>query len=153
MITITVRSDVEMEELGGAVANAAEGVVRIYLSGELAAGKTTFARGFVRARGHQGAVKSPTFTLVESYELERHRIHHFDLYRLTDAEELEYIGLDEYFDDAADCLVEWPIRGRGVLPNADLELNFTVAGTFRDVQLQAGSETGNKLIHEMKNIY
>ncbi|MFT4580875.1 MAG: tRNA threonylcarbamoyladenosine biosynthesis protein TsaE [Gammaproteobacteria bacterium] len=153
MTTITVRSDVEMEDLGGAVAKAANQVVRIYLSGDLAAGKTTFARGFVRARGHQGAVKSPTFTLVESYDLENHQVHHFDLYRLTDAEELEYIGLDEYFDDAADCLVEWPIRGRGVLPMADLELNLVVVGMFRDVQLRAGSDYGKNLVHEIEKAY
>ncbi|MFT4561442.1 MAG: tRNA threonylcarbamoyladenosine biosynthesis protein TsaE [Gammaproteobacteria bacterium] len=153
MITITVRSDIEMEKFGAAVSIAANQAVRIYLSGGLAAGKTTFARGFIRARGHEGAVKSPTFTIVESYELDNRPVHHFDLYRLTDAEELEYIGLDEYFDDAADCLVEWPIRGRGVLPPADIELNLVVDGTFRDIELKAFSEYGNKLIPEIENKY
>lgn len=142
-----IRSEAAMEALGAALARAA-GVedLRLYLSGNLAAGKTTLARGFLRARGHAGAVKSPTFTLVESYELNGRRIHHFDLYRISDPEELDYIGLDEYFDPGADCLVEWPERGAGVLPAPDLEVALDIAAEGRVARFEALTERGQKLL-------
>lgn len=138
-----------MEALGAAIARAAPAAFTVFLSGQLAAGKTTLARGFVRALGHAGAVKSPTFTLVESYELADRRIHHFDLYRITDPEELEYIGLDEYFDGGALCLVEWPERGAGVLPVADLELRLSVVPAGRLVDAVAKTTAGEKLCNEI----
>lgn len=138
-----------MEALGGAIAAAAAADLRLYLRGELAAGKTTLARGYLRARGHVGAVKSPTFTLVESYELNGRAIHHFDLYRIADPEELDYIGLDEYFVAGTDCLVEWPERGAGILPAPDLELSLEGRGARRRARLIAGTETGNKLLEEI----
>jgi len=140
-----------MELLGAQISALATEDLRIYLSGDLAAGKTTFARGFIRSRGHQGAVKSPTFTLVESYQLRERNIHHFDLYRLEDAEELEYIGLDEYFVDAADCLVEWPEKGHGALPVADLVVRLCVASSGRDVRINAETEYGRKLLENLDN--
>jgi tRNA threonylcarbamoyladenosine biosynthesis protein TsaE len=138
-----------MEALGAAIARAAPVAFTVFLSGQLAAGKTTLARGFVCALGHAGAVKSPTFTLVESYELADRRIHHFDLYRITDPEELEYIGLDEYFDGGALCLVEWPERGAGVLPVADLELRLSVVPAGRLVDAVAKTTAGEKLLNEI----
>jgi len=132
-----------MERFGGALANAALEAVNIYLSGPLAAGKTTLARGFLRARGHRGAVKSPTFTLVETYTLQPRTAHHFDLYRIADPEELDYIGLDEYFDGTADCLVEWPQRGLGALPAADIGITLEVAGNGRVVRLTANTPRGH----------
>jgi tRNA threonylcarbamoyladenosine biosynthesis protein TsaE len=150
MIDLEIHCESEMEALGGAIASASSGDVWIYLSGGLAAGKTTFARGFVRARGHVGAVKSPTFTLVESYELAGRLVHHFDLYRLADPEELDYIGLDEYFDSGADCLVEWPERGAGVLQVPDLDVSLEVVGSVRRVRLVARSGQGNKILEEIK---
>lgn len=100
------------------------GSVLIYLSGDLGAGKTTFSRGFIQSCGHKGNVKSPTYTLIETYELPGITIHHLDLYRLSDPEELEYLGIDEICHNRGVCLVEWPERGRSVLPEASLSLEL-----------------------------
>lgn len=92
----------------------------VYLQGDLGAGKTTLTRGFLRGYGHEGAVKSPTYTLVEPYEFALCNIYHFDLYRLADPEEFNYLGTDQYFDESNLCLVEWSERGSGWVPAGDL---------------------------------
>lgn len=119
----------------------------IFLHGQLGAGKTTLCRGVLRAFGHHGAVKSPTYTLVEPYELSTkngaaQRVYHFDLYRLGDAEELEYMGVRDYFGPHSLSLVEWPQRGEGVLPQADLSAKLQLAGDGRELTLQAQTEAG-----------
>lgn len=131
----------------GLRAVGAGGLIR--LQGELGAGKTTFCRGILRSLGHAGAVKSPTFTLVEPYEVNGLQIFHFDLYRLNDPNELEYIGFDDYLDHKSVCLVEWPERGADFLPVGDLTVEFLVDGAGRRLLVRANSEHGERIIREL----
>lgn len=134
-----------------------EGAV-IFLAGDLGAGKTTLSRGVLYAFGHSGAVKSPTYTLVEPYELDAINVYHFDLYRLGEPEELEFMGIRDYFTDDSVSLVEWPSRGQGYLPAADLLVTMTVADTVGDelpgrrFVAQANTERGKLLVEKLRDI-
>lgn len=146
-IQLTIASEADMLALGQRLARAgADGGCTVFLRGELGAGKTTLARGFLRGMGHAGAVRSPTFTLVEPYDVNGRWIYHLDLYRLTDAEELEYLGVRDYCGGAAICLIEWPERGAGRLPAADLSIDIRAAGDGRSVELHAQTPSGLRIL-------
>jgi tRNA threonylcarbamoyladenosine biosynthesis protein TsaE len=135
-----------MRALGARLARACPPSCILYLVGELGAGKSTLARGFLHALGHSGAVRSPTYTLVEPYELSQRQVYHLDLYRLADPEELEFLGLRDWLMEDAILLVEWPQRGAGILPAADLTVTINYAGQARDVRLVAASTKGQEIV-------
>ncbi len=122
----------------------------VYLNGDLGAGKTTLTRGFVRGMGHIGNVKSPTYTLVEPYELPPWQVYHFDLYRLSDPEELEYMGIRDYFADHCCCFIEWPEKGTGLLANADIIINMAYQDEQRIIDLQAHSVRGDGVLQQLE---
>jgi tRNA threonylcarbamoyladenosine biosynthesis protein TsaE len=117
----------------------------IYLLGDLGAGKTTLTRGFLRGFGFHGAVKSPTYTLVEPYEFSLCKIYHFDLYRLTDPAEVQYLGIDDYFQQQNICLLEWAERGRGLIPAPDLSISLSGTGTGREISCQTHTAKGERI--------
>lgn len=108
----------------------------VFLQGDLGAGKTTLVRGFLRAAGFTGAVKSPTYNLVEEYSIGDRKIFHFDLYRLADSEELEWIGINDYFDEECVCFIEWPDKGQGFLPKPDSVITLSQEATGRTVEMK-----------------
>ncbi|PVX39893.1 tRNA threonylcarbamoyladenosine biosynthesis protein TsaE [Pasteurella langaaensis DSM 22999] len=123
--------------------------ITLYLNGELGAGKTTLSRGMIQGLGHQGNVKSPTYTLVEEYHLQGKRIYHFDLYRLSDPEELEFMGIRDYFSADSICLIEWAEKGKGLLEEADILVNITYADTARHIELIAQTAQGAQIITQL----
>lgn len=142
------------EALGAALARALTGqALVVFLRGDLGAGKTTLARGLLQALGHTGAVRSPTYTLMEPYDLAIGRCLHLDLYRMVDAEELEYLGLREEVGQAALLLVEWPEQGGELLPPADLRIDLAdeVGGTGRVARLRAESDLARALLHRLNS--
>lgn len=154
----TIVDESTMLDFGGKIAsNISTGLV-IFLNGDLGAGKTTLVRGFLRQLGYNGAVKSPTFTLVESYplnnlepqitnqKLKELLIYHFDLYRLCDAEELDYMGMSDYLDGQAVVLIEWPEKGNGFLPIADIIINIKYKGKQREIDMIAQTSQGKCML-------
>jgi len=124
----------------------------VYLHGDLGAGKTTLTRGFVQGMGHKGNVKSPTYTIVEPYELANWRVYHFDLYRLSDPEELEYLGIRDYFSSDCCCFIEWPEKGAQFLSKADIEINMLYKQDQRIIKLISCSERGNFILTALAGI-
>lgn len=122
--------------LGNALAASLKPPAVMYLEGDLGAGKTTLARGLLRGLGHVGSVKSPTYTLVEPYELEQFPVYHCDLYRLGDPEELEYLGMRDYSSREGVLVIEWPERGAHRLPAADIRVCLRPSGEGRVADIE-----------------
>jgi len=124
----------------------------VFLYGDLGAGKTTLTRGVLREAGYTAAVKSPTYTLVEEYKVSGRTVFHFDLYRLKDPEELEWMGIRDYLDQPGLCFIEWPEQGEGFLPKPDVEIKILSEGDNRSVKMKVISETlKNKIKLNWKN--
>lgn len=121
----------------------------IYFQGQLGAGKTTLVRALLRALGISGAIKSPTYALLEPYQTESMLIYHFDLYRLVDAEELDYLGIRDYLQDDAICLIEWPEKGKGHLPEADIHCKIDILADARKIILSSNNKKGLAIIDQL----
>lgn len=151
MTTLVVERQLDSEEdtlaLGAAFAQGCWHGGSIFLNGDLGAGKTTFSRYLLRGFGYQGTVKSPTYTLVESYNLPELTVYHFDLYRLRDPEELEFMGIRDYFAPGFLCLVEWPERGAPLLSQADVDIQLAILSpSSRKITLTANTAHGEAML-------
>ncbi len=147
MIVARVVADADaMETLGASLARALNPGQVIYLHGELGSGKTTLVRGLLHALGYAGSVKSPTYTLVEPYALACGPVYHFDLYRMRDPEELEFLGIRDYLEGDGICLLEWPERGAGVLPQPDIDVFIDRVDHGRTVRLVSNTDNGAALL-------
>ncbi len=144
-----LHGEAAMVAWGRQLAAAAGDDLTVFLHGNLGMGKTTLCRGVLQHFGHAGAVKSPTYTLVEPYDMADGVVYHFDLYRLADPEELEYLGIRDYFAIRALRLIEWPERGEGVLPQADLEVHISLAGEGRCLRCDGVSERGRAVVERL----
>jgi tRNA threonylcarbamoyladenosine biosynthesis protein TsaE len=142
MIEFFLKDEAATFALGERLASVIDHVSVLYLSGDLGAGKTTFARGLILGMGHRGFVKSPTFTIVEPYLDTKKPVYHFDLYRLNDPEALEYLGFRDYLDKKHLCVFEWPDLGGSYVPAPDLSIHFAFEAQGRVAQCVAGSEQG-----------
>ncbi|AFY17656.1 tRNA threonylcarbamoyladenosine biosynthesis protein TsaE [Pseudomonas fluorescens] len=141
-VTLYLADEQAMSDFGARIARITQGHGLIFLEGNLGMGKTTLSRGIIRGLGHVGAVKSPTFTLVEPYEIGDIRAFHFDLYRLVDPEELEFLGIRDYFEDDALCLIEWPDKGAGFLPKPDLTITISPQDSGRSLKILSQGSRG-----------
>ncbi|MGS0543818.1 tRNA (adenosine(37)-N6)-threonylcarbamoyltransferase complex ATPase subunit type 1 TsaE [Pseudomonas parakoreensis] len=142
-VTLYLADEQAMSDFGARIARVTRGHGLIFLEGNLGMGKTTLSRGIIRGLGHVGAVKSPTFNLVEPYEIGDIRAFHFDLYRLVDPEELEFLGIRDYFEDDALCLIEWPDKGAGFLPKPDLTITISPQDSGRSLKILSQGSRGD----------
>jgi tRNA threonylcarbamoyladenosine biosynthesis protein TsaE len=147
--------DVATHSVGEKLAKLAQAPLRIYLFGPLGAGKTALVRAFLRTLGVQGAIKSPSYALVEPYNLSNYFVYHFDFYRFFDQNEWEESGFRDYFHENAICLVEWPEKAGGLLPPADLEINLSYHQqasaeiTGRSIEVRGLSTNGQHLVEQL----
>jgi tRNA threonylcarbamoyladenosine biosynthesis protein TsaE len=146
--TLDLPDEAATRAAGARLATALAPGAVVFLHGPLGAGKTTLVRGLLRSLGHGGAVKSPTYTLVEPYQTAGQRVFHFDLYRLADPEELEFLGIRDYLDGSAWALIEWPERGAGWLPAPTVELWLEPVAQGRRLRVQAASATLHERLAE-----
>ena len=141
-----LHNEKETEALGAKLALIVPEKALIFLEGNLGMGKTTFVRGFIKSLGYTGAVKSPTYNIVEEYKIENNLIFHFDLYRLNDPEELEWIGIDDYLHENAISFIEWPEQGVGYLGIPSIIISFESYSIGRKIDIQGIPEEHEKLL-------
>jgi tRNA threonylcarbamoyladenosine biosynthesis protein TsaE len=145
-MVIALKNEEEMLAVSSRLAKACEPPLVIYLVGQLGAGKTTFSRGFLAGLGYKGKVKSPTYTLVEVYDFPYCDVFHFDLYRIHSPEELESIGIRDYFHARSLCLIEWPEYGKDSIPPADITCYFELTANGRKIEFFAHTQRGDRII-------
>lgn len=150
--SILIRDEIQMRQLGARLVAACRTGGVIALNGDLGTGKTTLVRGALQSLGISSGVRSPTYTLVEYYEFDSLSIAHFDLYRLSDGEELEYLGYRDYLTPNTLCLIEWPDKAGGYLSDIGLSLYLTYDEGGRRLSLEAHSDWG-RAIAEKLNLY
>lgn len=138
--------------LGADLAGAIERGLAIFLHGDLGAGKTTLVRGLLHGLGHQGKVKSPTYTLVEPYVVSGLELYHFDLYRFIDPEEWLASGFRDYFNAQTVCIVEWPEQAAGFLPDADLDIRLQPHGSGRRAFMTAATSAGKRCLERFEQV-
>lgn len=139
-------------DFGQALAEILTPPCLVYLSGDLGAGKTTLVRAFLRALGVKGPVKSPTFSMIEPYQLGQVELYHFDLYRLADPEELEFLGFRDYCHDQSLILIEWPEKAKCLLPNPDILINLSRAELGRTLTYELATGRGKALAPLLQTI-
>lgn len=151
-ITLALADEQATLAEGARFANTLNAELTVYLHGDLGAGKTTLVRGLLHELGHHGKVKSPTYTLVEPYEVEinqnKVQVYHFDLYRFIDEEEWEAAGFRDYFNPHAICLIEWPEKAGNIIPQADIDVYIEVKGEGRTLRYIANSKIGKKCLEQ-----
>lgn len=125
--TLELLNEAETIAAGRSFSEKLKNGMVVYLHGDLGAGKTTFVRGVLQGLGYDGTVKSPTYTLVEPYNISKFQLYHFDLYRFNDEEEWYAAGFNEYLNPDSVCLIEWPEKAKSILPNADYDIHLTVS--------------------------
>ncbi|MDR3491595.1 MAG: tRNA (adenosine(37)-N6)-threonylcarbamoyltransferase complex ATPase subunit type 1 TsaE [Gammaproteobacteria bacterium] len=152
-LTINLPAEAQTLELGAKLAVHSGSNTTIFLLGNLGAGKTTLSRGFLQGLGHTGKVKSPTYTLVEPYEIGDQKIFHFDLYRIHDPQELEFMGIQDYFVPPVLCLIEWPEHGAGFLPSPDVSCYIETQSTGRLARLTAHTVQGAAILATLSSEY
>ena len=149
-LSISLPTEDHTEQFGLKIAESMNLPLVIYLIGDLGAGKTRLSRAILHGLGHHGTVKSPTYTIVEPYNLDSCDVYHFDLYRLADPLELDFLGIRDYFTENSLALVEWPERGKGVLNPADINIELSFTETGRDCVISSKSSAGEDLITNLK---
>ena len=153
LITVNLDGEQAMVNYGHVLATAiaqANAPLLILLNGDLGVGKTTISRGILQGLGYCGAVKSPTYTLVEPYDLEIGKVFHFDLYRLIDPEELEHIGFSDYLSQANLCIIEWPKNGGSYIPQADIKIDISQYGSGRKLTLTSNTDVGVQCLNQLQ---
>lgn len=140
------------EQLAAAFCNYIYAPLTLTLSGPIGAGKTTFTRALLRQCGVIGAIKSPTFSLVETYQIADMMFHHFDLYRIHDENELDYIGFRDYFTPNAICCIEWPEHAPRQLERVDINMTFSMREQGRIVVLTGLTAAGEKIINNLVSV-